>query len=141
MEFLAQEIHTLQKFLVAFTKSTSTMLAQFCAQMLSHVWLFVTPWTVAHQAPLSMGFSRQEYWSGLPFPSSGDLPQSGIKTTHKKIFKAHRWCESSPYWHRRDSLWLQMNLRECIWGVLFPKQAAGSYFCILGLDNFNIWEL
>ena len=39
---------------------------------LSHVWLFVTPWTVAHQAPLSMEFSRQEYWSGLPFPSPGE---------------------------------------------------------------------
>ena len=46
---------------------------------LSHVWLFVTPWTVAHQAPLSMGFSRQEYWSGLPFPSPGYLPNPGIK--------------------------------------------------------------
>ena len=39
----------------------------------------VTPWTVAHQAPLSMGFSRQEYWSGLPFLSSGDLPDPGIE--------------------------------------------------------------
>ena len=39
----------------------------------SHVRLFVTPWTVAHQAPLSMGFSRQEYWSGLPCPPPGDL--------------------------------------------------------------------
>ena len=38
-------------------------------------------WTVAHQAPLSMGFSRQEYWSGLPFPSPGDLPNPGIKPT------------------------------------------------------------
>ena len=47
--------------------------------MLSHVWLFATPWTVACQAPLSMGFSRQEYWSGLPFPLPGDLPDSGIK--------------------------------------------------------------
>ena len=46
---------------------------------LSHVQLFATPWTVAHQAPLSMGFSRQEYWSGLPFPSPGDLPNPGIK--------------------------------------------------------------
>ena len=46
---------------------------------LSCVQLFATPWTVAHQAPLSMGFSRQEYWSGLPFPSPGDLPDSGIK--------------------------------------------------------------
>ena len=50
--------------------------------MLSHfsrVRLFVTPWTVAHQAPLSMGFSWQEYWSGLPFPSAGDLPDPGIE--------------------------------------------------------------
>ena len=46
---------------------------------LSSVWLFPTPWTVAHQAPPSMGFSRQEYWSGLPFPSPGDLLDPGIE--------------------------------------------------------------
>ena len=46
---------------------------------LSRVQLFVTPWTAAHQAPQSMGFSRQEYWSGLPFPSPGDLPDPGIE--------------------------------------------------------------
>ena len=46
---------------------------------LSRVRLFATPWTVAYQAPPSMGFSRQEYWSGLPFPSPGDLPDPGIK--------------------------------------------------------------
>ena len=45
----------------------------------SHVWLFATLWTVALQAPLSLGFSRQEYWSGLPWPSPGDLPDPGIK--------------------------------------------------------------
>ena len=46
---------------------------------LSYVQLFATPWAVAYQAPLSMEFSRQEYWSGLPFPSPGDLPYPGIK--------------------------------------------------------------
>ena len=46
---------------------------------LSRVRLFVIPWTIAHQAPPSMGFSRQEYWSGLPLPSPGDLPDPGIK--------------------------------------------------------------
>ena len=46
---------------------------------LSRVRLFVTPWTLAHQAPPSMGFSGQEYWSGLPFPSPGDLPDPGIE--------------------------------------------------------------
>ena len=48
-------------------------------KLLSHVQLFVTPWTAACQAPLSMGFSKQEYWSGLPFPSPGDLPDPGIE--------------------------------------------------------------
>ena len=51
------------------------------AQLLSRVQLFATPWTVAPQAPLSMGFSRQGYWLGLPFPSPGDLPNPGIKAT------------------------------------------------------------
>ena len=46
---------------------------------LSRVWLFATPWTVTCQAPLSMGFSKQEYWSGLSFPSPGDLPNPGIE--------------------------------------------------------------
>ena len=46
---------------------------------LSCVWLFVTLWTIAYQAPPSMGFSRQGYWSGLPFPSPGDAPNPGIK--------------------------------------------------------------
>ena len=48
-------------------------------KLLTRVRLFVTPWTVAHQAPPSMGFSRQEHWSGLPFPSPGDLANPGIE--------------------------------------------------------------
>ena len=46
---------------------------------LSRVRLFSTPWTAAYQAPLSVGFSRQEYWNGLPFPSPADLPNPGIE--------------------------------------------------------------
>ena len=53
------------------------VLRPYALSRFSHVQLFATPWTVAHQAPLSMGFSRQEHWSGLPFPLPGDLP--GIK--------------------------------------------------------------
>ena len=48
-------------------------------KLLSRVRLFVTPWAVAYQAPPSMGFSRQECWSGLPFPFPGDLPDPGIE--------------------------------------------------------------
>ena len=50
-----------------------------CYSVLSHVWLFSTPWTVTCQASLSMGFPRQEYWSRLPFPPPGDLLHPGIK--------------------------------------------------------------
>ena len=48
-------------------------------QSLGHVQPSVTPWSIAYQAPLSMGFSRQEYWSGLPFPPPGDLPDPEIE--------------------------------------------------------------
>ena len=59
-------------FVVALT---TCVLSRF-----SCVRLFATPWTVAHQAPLSLGFSRQEYWSGVPFPPPGDLPGSGTES-------------------------------------------------------------
>ena len=55
-------------------KITMSVLRRF-----SCIWLFVTLWKVAHQAPLSMEFSRQEHWSGLPCPPPGDLPNPGIK--------------------------------------------------------------
>ena len=53
--------------------SSACVLSRF-----SHVWLCVTLWTIALQVPLSVGFSRQEYWSGLPWPSPGDLPDPGL---------------------------------------------------------------
>ena len=60
--------------------SVSPKLSSWDTDMsLSCVQLFATPWSVACQAPPSMGFSRQEYWSRLPFPSPGDLPNAGIK--------------------------------------------------------------
>ena len=64
---------------------------------LSRVWPFATPWTVAHQAPLSMGFSRQEYWSGLPFTSPGDLPDPGIEPRD--------WTQVSRIPGRHSNLW------------------------------------
>ena len=50
-----------------------------CLVTKSYIWLFVTPWPVACQTPLSMGFPRQEYWSGLPFPAPGDLPDPEVE--------------------------------------------------------------
>ena len=58
---------------------TDSMDMCVCVKSLSRVQLFATPWTVARQAPLSMGFSRQEDWSGMLFPSPGDLPDPGIE--------------------------------------------------------------
>ena len=60
-------------------KGPVTPTAGVHALLLNHVWLCATLWTVACQAPLSMGFCRKEYWSGLPFPSPGDLPSSGTE--------------------------------------------------------------
>ena len=78
------------------------------ACLLSHVRLFATPRTVAHQAPLPMGFCRQEYWSGLPFPSPGDLPEPGTEPVfpvspalqailYHLSHKNHIICFTGPY--------------------------------------------
>ena len=63
---------------LTFTILLSILSQEVCVCVLSRVQLFATPWTVAHQAPLSIEFSRQECWSGLSFPSPGDLPDPGI---------------------------------------------------------------
>ena len=57
------------------------------------VWLFAIPWTVAHQAPLSMGFSRQEYWNGMPFPFPGAFPDPGIKLQSPCLQTDSLWSE------------------------------------------------
>ena len=66
--------------------------------VLSHVRLLATPWAVARQPPLSMGVPRQEYWSGLPFPSPEDLLDPGIEPASLEIL--HWQAESSPLCHR-----------------------------------------
>ena len=66
-----------------------------CSQLLSGVHLFGTTWTVAHKTPLSMEFSRKEYWSGLPFPTAGgDLPDPGIKPVFPAL--AGRFITTAP---------------------------------------------
>ena len=58
-------------------------------QLLSHAQIFATPWTVGHQAPLSIRFPRQEYWSELPFPSSGDLSNPGTEPVSPELEDYH----------------------------------------------------
>ena len=78
--------------------------------MLSCVRLFVTPWTVASQAPPSMGFSRQEYWSGLPFPSPGDLSNPGIEPGRVSHIPG-----------RRFNLWATREAHDRGWYMLKKK--------------------
>ena len=65
-----------------------------CSQLLSGVHLFGTTWTVAHKTPLSMEFSRKEYWSGLPFPPAGDLQTQG-----SNLHRLHWQADSLPLHH------------------------------------------
>ena len=83
-------------------------------KLLSDDQLFATPWTVACQAPLSMEFSRQEYWSGLPFPSPGDLPDPGIEPGSPTLQADLLWnllylnlCKGLPWWLRWERICLQ----------------------------------
>ena len=74
-------------------------------QLVSHfscVLLFVTPWTVAHQARLSVRFSRQEYWSGLPCPPPGDLPDSGIEPVSPAL--VGEFFTTSITWEAQDQI-------------------------------------
>ena len=75
----------------------------------------VTPWTVAHQAPPAMEFSRQEYWSGVPFPSPGDLPDPGIEPMYLLSFaSAGVFFTTSATWEAKFTL-LSMNKEERIY--------------------------
>ena len=77
----------------------SNILKSVHAQSLDHVQLFAAPWNSAHQAPLSMGFPRQKYWSGLSFPPPGDLPNPGIKPV------SPAWqMDSSPLRHQESHI-------------------------------------
>ena len=87
------------------------------AQSLSHVQLFAAPWTVAHQAPLPMGFSRQKYWSGLPFPPPGELPDPGIELRSLVSPRLLQW--------QGDSLSLAPP-RKCVGWRCHTPQVAGA---------------
>ena len=75
--FFLSDVHDFYFLVLPIALASESEVAQTCPT----VRLFETPWTVAYQAPPSMGFCRQDYWSRLPFPSAGDLPEPGIKPT------------------------------------------------------------
>ena len=89
---------------MGFCFSRSDSFTMLKVKSLSRVRLFVTLWTVAHQAPPPMGFSRQEYWSGLPFPSPGDLPDPGMPGSQVATVLGRIGL---PWWCRGQSVCLQ----------------------------------
>ena len=107
------------------SKFHDSSLHTYIISHLSYVWLFATPWTVTIQAPLSMGFSRQEYWSGLPCPPPGDLPNPGIKPASlTSPALAGRFFTTSAIW---DSSWGSGNLVEQLTGLGKPVSSPGYW--------------
>ena len=92
----------------------------FILSCFSHVQLFATPWTVAHQALLSMGFPRQEYQSGLPCPLPGDLSHPGIESVTRSTFPAlaDRFFATRATWAALDQEYqnIKLNKSLLIWG-------------------------
>ena len=95
---------------------------------LSRVWVFVTPWIIAHQAPPSMGFSRQGYQSGLPFPSLGDVPEPGFKprtpalqadALTSKLLKETQSCRTQDQYTKINCISIdrQQRIRNWSWKI------------------------
>ena len=114
------------------------------AQLLSHVQLFTTPWTVAHQAPLSIGFSRQEYRTRLPFPTPGDLSDPGIKPESPAL--AGRFFTTEPPGKPKPPWMTKINSRG--WYLHRPSHVISSFlqsqgcvlttpFSVVGWDNLR----
>ena len=110
--------------------------------MLNHVLLFAIPWTVAHQAPLSIGFPRQEYWSGLPFSSPGDLSDSGIEPTSPAL--AGRFFTNEPSGKPHLVLLLSSKSAVCLlvtqlpFSLLFPFLHSSSLHLSLPEITFHV---
>ena len=96
------------------------------ARCLSHVQLFATPWTVAHQAPLFMGFSRQEHWSGLPCPPPGDLPHPRIKPRSSSLQAASLPLAPPPGLHAPFTPDLHIQLSTVIGLAIWVSPIAQS---------------
>ena len=102
------------------------------AKLLSRVWLFATPWTVAYHAPQSMEFSRQEYWSGLPFSSPGDLPDPGIEPRSSTL-QADALPSKPPgksyIWNQRNCLYLILS--TLIIQSKYPRKKPWRNMCFI----------
>ena len=112
----------------------------------SHVQLFVTLWTAAHQAPLSMGFSRREYWSGLPCLSPGDLPDPGIEAAPPCLLHCRRFFTTEP--PGKPIYYNMLYIFTCLKysstdfknksQLFYRQKKAGSYLGVA--ENYNLGQ-
>ena len=114
-----------------------------CELSLSHVWLFATPWTIAHQAPLSMGFSGPEYWSGLPCPPPGDLPDPEIEPMSPVALAFQEdslLLSQGSLGHREASL---VKLCQILWNLQMKvaTEVSGGHYCHLSPSLWFINKL
>ena len=112
------------------------------AQLLSHVWLLVTPWTVAYQAPLSMEFSMQEWWSGFPFTSPGDLLTQELNPSVKSPALAGRFFSTEP-----PEKHLYLEFRILIRKILWKRELQSTPVFLPGesqrqrnLAGYSLWD-
>ena len=135
---MLEKIHGDRNYVIVFSK-TSCMLSRF-----SCVWLFAALWAIASQAPLSMEFSRQAYWSGSPFPLPGDLSDPRIEPASPALQvdslpQSHR---RSPFFQRHTSLILMIDLAfKMVYGVISLKHTWGLGGAYSGARSSLIWVL
>ena len=107
-----------------------------CVCILSHVWLFLTPWTVAHQAPVSKWFPRLEYWNGLTFPPPGDLPNSRMEPESPALADGFTESPGKPL---VKMLCCAQSLSH-VWVFATPWAVACQAFLSLGVLHERILE-
>ena len=118
--------------IIIYQQSLSSLLPAFVCLLccFSPFWLFATLWTVTRQAPLSLGFSRQEYWSGFPCPPPGDLPVPGIKDTSLTApALAGGFFTTSTTWEAESKLWSSGEGEKEMWKAM------------LWIGQFEFWPI
>ena len=119
-------VHGVAKSRIWLNDWTELNPAVVVTYLLSHVWFFATLWTVACQAPLSTGFPRQEYWSGLPFPPPADLPDPGSKPASPAL--AGRFFTTEP--PGKPQIDLQVHPCYCKWHYFILFNSWAIFYCI-----------
>ena len=124
-------------FFVSFFMSSKTGLVFHFYQLLIYIYFFATPWTVAHEPPLSMEFPRQEYWSRLPFPPPRELPHPKIEPTP---LASLQWQVDSSPLHRLESPSVSFPLPYMLLFFLsfFFKLEANNIVLVLPYINMNL---